>query len=127
MLVDGDVKMNKNKDNEELEKEIKELRQQLEDLKYKKGLESTRNKLSKALKDAEFRQKHKKLLGFTGKLEKNTVGLFKGFGKGLNKVAKGLEKSDEYIEKQKIKEKELSKTKDKPKKSEIKEEMEWLD
>jgi hypothetical protein len=89
--------------------EIENLKKKINELKNKDSKQNELSKLKKELQVLEFRTKHKGLLKVTNNIEKSTLGLFKGLGKTLKTVGKNLEKSDEYILREKLREAEMNK------------------
>ena len=109
----------------DLDKEIEKLKKEIAELESEDIKEKEMINLSEKLKKLKFRKDHKKLLNVTEGLEKGTKRIFKSIGLGIQKGAKALEKSDNYIAEQQKKERELSKNK--PKKDSIKNELDFLD
>ena len=101
----------KEKTTEDIEREIRSMKEQLKDLNELEGMETEKGKVQKQLNKAKFRHKHKTVLKYTSGLEKGVLGLFKGLGKGIKKTGEGLAKSDEYLQKEKLKESNFKKNK----------------
>jgi hypothetical protein len=93
---------------ENYDSEIETLKKEIETLQIEDKKKSEIQLLKKKLEVLNFRRKHNKLLSITNKLEKGTIGVFKGLGKAINKAGQALEKSDNYIAKEKLKEAELN-------------------
>ena len=119
----------KEKTTEDIEREIRSMKEQLKDLNELEGMETEKGKVQKQLNKAKFRHKHKNVLKYTSGLEKGVLGLFRKLGKGIKKTGEGLAKSDDFINKQKAKERELLKNQPKKKtsKEEVDDELNFLD
>ena len=95
----------------ELDEEIQKTRDEINRLTEIDKKSTELKQLKAKLNQLTFRNKHKKLYNTTMSLERGTKRFFKAFGSGLKKTGKALEKSDEYIAREKAKERELMKNK----------------
>ena len=99
-----------------LEQEIQAKKKRLEELKKiqinlieKERLDVEEAKIKASIGKAESRAAHPKLFGFARAYSNFWGKLFKGFGRGVKRAGNALEKSDEWVAKEKAKEAELLK------------------
>lgn len=108
----------------DLDKQIADLREQIIEHQQTTQKQSEVIKLKKQLEQLKFRKKHSGILNFTNKLEKGTIGFFKS----IPKMAEALNKSDAWVEKAQKAEQAQSKVKkEKNMKDSIRESLDTLD
>ena len=111
--------------------EIERIKKEIEELTNEESKKNELGNLQKKLELLKFRKKNAGILKFTRGWEKGMKNTFKGIGTIIKSTGKALEKSDDFIAKQKIKETEQKKqikelNKDKTKRKSLADEIKDL-